>query len=58
MLGIVVQDVDGLVGINCDPITVGKSCSNTPVCCEDNAIVSTRACHVRVDNVLTVMLVF
>ncbi|KZT70590.1 fungal hydrophobin [Daedalea quercina L-15889] len=37
-LGIVVQDVDGLVGINCDPITVGKSCSNTPVCCEDNAI--------------------
>ena len=44
-LGIVVQDVDALVGLTCDPITVigvgsGSSCSANAVCCEDNSHVS------------------
>ena len=46
-LGIVVQDVDALVGLTCDPITVigvgsGSSCSANAVCCEDNSHVSIR----------------
>ncbi|OSC97263.1 fungal hydrophobin [Trametes coccinea BRFM310] len=41
-LGIVVQDVNALVGLTCSPITVvgvgsGDGCSANAVCCEDNS---------------------
>ncbi|KAI0070167.1 fungal hydrophobin [Panus rudis PR-1116 ss-1] len=41
-LGIVVQDVDALLGLTCSPISVvgvgsGSACSTTAVCCEDNS---------------------
>ncbi|EIN05028.1 fungal hydrophobin, partial [Punctularia strigosozonata HHB-11173 SS5] len=41
LLGIVLSDVDVLVGLTCSPISVigagGNSCSANPVCCEDNS---------------------
>ncbi|TBU30085.1 fungal hydrophobin [Dichomitus squalens] len=42
LLGVVVQDVDALVGLTCSPITVigvgsGSSCSANAVCCDDNS---------------------
>ncbi|KAH9919983.1 fungal hydrophobin [Epithele typhae] len=42
LLGIVVEGVDVLLGLNCSPITVigvgsGSSCSATTVCCENNS---------------------
>ncbi|KAI0708789.1 hydrophobin [Cerioporus squamosus] len=41
-IGVVVQDVDALVGLTCSPITVigvgtGDSCDAQAVCCEDNS---------------------
>ncbi|THU98558.1 hydrophobin-domain-containing protein [Dendrothele bispora CBS 962.96] len=40
LLGIILQDLNVLVGINCTPINVigigGNSCSSQPVCCENN----------------------
>ncbi|KAI0628863.1 hypothetical protein C8Q77DRAFT_1161891 [Trametes polyzona] len=46
LLGIVVQDVNVLVGLNCSPISVigvgtGDACSGTAVCCEDNSHLGT-----------------
>ncbi|KAI0700336.1 fungal hydrophobin-domain-containing protein [Cytidiella melzeri] len=43
LLGIVVDGIDVLLGIDCSPITVigigsGSACSASPVCCEDNAV--------------------
>ncbi|KAJ4474837.1 hydrophobin [Lentinula aciculospora] len=41
LLGIVVQDLNVLLGLNCSPITVigtSGSCSAQTVCCEDNAV--------------------
>ncbi|KAE9407598.1 hydrophobin 2 [Gymnopus androsaceus JB14] len=41
LLGIVLQDLNVLVGLTCSPITVigasGGSCSAQAVCCEDNS---------------------
>ncbi|KAJ3794693.1 hydrophobin 2 [Lentinula aff. detonsa] len=41
LLGIVLQDVNVLVGITCSPISVigisGNSCSAQAVCCQDNS---------------------
>ncbi|KAJ3788907.1 fungal hydrophobin [Lentinula aff. detonsa] len=41
LLGIVVEDVDVLLGITCSPITVigigNSGCAANAVCCEDNA---------------------
>ncbi|KIJ25111.1 hypothetical protein M422DRAFT_273969 [Sphaerobolus stellatus SS14] len=42
LLGIVLQDVDVLVGLGCTPITVigagsGANCAQQPVCCENNS---------------------
>ncbi|KAF8072182.1 fungal hydrophobin-domain-containing protein [Lyophyllum atratum] len=41
LLGVVVQDINVLVGVTCTPITVigagGDSCTAQPVCCEDNS---------------------
>ncbi|KAI8974194.1 fungal hydrophobin [Trametes punicea] len=42
LLGIVVQDANVLLGLDCSPITVvgvgtGDSCSANAVCCEDNS---------------------
>ncbi|TFK43805.1 fungal hydrophobin-domain-containing protein, partial [Crucibulum laeve] len=41
LLGIVVQDVTALVGVNCTPISVigigGNSCTAQTVCCKDNS---------------------
>ncbi|KAK7037505.1 hypothetical protein VNI00_010997 [Paramarasmius palmivorus] len=41
LLGVVVQDVNALVGVTCTPITVigagGNSCSAQPVCCTNNS---------------------
>jgi len=40
LLGIVLQDVNALVGLGCSPISVigagGNSCSQQPVCCSNN----------------------
>ncbi|KAH9923487.1 uncharacterized protein B0H18DRAFT_1212203 [Fomitopsis serialis] len=38
LLGVVVQGLDGLVGIRCNPVVVGEDCNNTPMCCEENGI--------------------
>ncbi|TFK51420.1 hydrophobin [Heliocybe sulcata] len=42
LLGVVVQDVTASIGLQCSPITAlglggGASCSQAPVCCENNA---------------------
>ncbi|KIJ38285.1 hypothetical protein M422DRAFT_259197 [Sphaerobolus stellatus SS14] len=42
LLGVVVQDVDVLVGLGCTPVTVigvgqGANCAQQPVCCENNS---------------------
>ncbi|KAL0578361.1 hypothetical protein V5O48_003640 [Marasmius crinis-equi] len=41
LLGVVVQDVNALVGLTCSPITVvgggNGGCSASPVCCSDNS---------------------
>ena len=47
LLGIVVQDVNVLLGIDCSPINVvgvgsSDSCSTSQVCCEDNSHVSSK----------------
>ncbi|THH14201.1 hypothetical protein EW146_g6112 [Bondarzewia mesenterica] len=41
LIGVVVQDLDIVVGLTCNPITIvgvgsGGSCSASPVCCDDN----------------------
>ncbi|KDQ62741.1 hypothetical protein JAAARDRAFT_203806 [Jaapia argillacea MUCL 33604] len=41
-IGVVVQDVNALVGLTCSPITAvgvgsGSTCSAHPVCCTDNS---------------------
>ncbi|CDO68212.1 hypothetical protein BN946_scf184913.g2 [Trametes cinnabarina] len=41
-LGVVIQDVNALVGLECSPISVvgvgsGNACSANTVCCEDNS---------------------
>ncbi|KAF5346289.1 hypothetical protein D9758_011495 [Tetrapyrgos nigripes] len=40
LLGVVIQDLNVLVGVTCSPISVigvgGDSCSAHPVCCENN----------------------
>jgi len=43
LLGVVVGDITGQVGLTCSPVTVigvgsSGSCSSTVVCCEDNAL--------------------
>ena len=42
-LSIVVDDLGQIIGIGCSPMTVGQTCSNSPVCCEEDEIVRTRA---------------
>ncbi|KAM5537109.1 hypothetical protein V8D89_009255 [Ganoderma adspersum] len=42
-IGINVQDVTGLIGLQCSPITAigvgsGSSCSQQPVCCQNNNV--------------------
>ncbi len=44
LIGVVVQDVDALVGLDCNPITVigvgtGDQCNTQAVCCQDNNVV-------------------
>ncbi|KAF5354401.1 hypothetical protein D9758_010745 [Tetrapyrgos nigripes] len=40
LLGVVIQDLEALVGITCSPINVigrgGNTCSAAPVCCQNN----------------------
>ena len=55
VLGIVVQDVDALIGLTCSPVTVigvgsGGGCSANAVCCQDNSHVSACFRH-RLQNV-------
>lgn len=44
LLGVVLGDITGLIGLNCSPISVigvgtGNACSASPVCCENNNVV-------------------
>ncbi|KAF8154177.1 hydrophobin 2 [Crassisporium funariophilum] len=40
LLGIVIDPIDAVIGVNCSPITVGgiggNSCNAQPVCCSNN----------------------
>ncbi|CAA7263937.1 unnamed protein product [Cyclocybe aegerita] len=40
LVGVVVQDITAIVGVNCSPISVigvgGNSCTAQPVCCTNN----------------------
>ncbi|KAH9919992.1 fungal hydrophobin [Epithele typhae] len=43
VLGVVVQDVTAMVGLQCSPLSVvgvgsGSSCSSNAVCCENNNV--------------------
>ncbi|KAJ8454038.1 hypothetical protein ONZ51_g13260 [Trametes cubensis] len=42
LAGVNVQDLTGLVGVQCSPITViggsGSTCKQQPVCCENNSV--------------------
>ena len=45
-LGINVQDITGQIGLQCSPLSVvgvgaGNGCSASPVCCQNNNVVST-----------------
>ncbi len=49
LLGIVLQDTNVLLGVDCSPITVigvgsGSACSANAVCCENNNVVSMSYC--------------
>ncbi|KAI3608906.1 hydrophobin [Moniliophthora roreri] len=41
LIGVVVQDLNVVVGLTCSPVTVigagGSGCSANPVCCSDNS---------------------
>ena len=46
LLGINLQDVSGLIGLQCSPLNVlglggSSACSQQPVCCQNNNVVST-----------------
>ncbi|KAJ3525020.1 hypothetical protein NM688_g8466 [Phlebia brevispora] len=45
LLGVVLSDLDVLVGLTCSPLSIigvgsGSACTASPVCCENNSIVS------------------
>ena len=45
LLGVVVSDLEVLLGVNCSPTSIleilsGQTCTAHPVCCENNAKVS------------------
>ena len=45
LLGIVLDGVDALLGLDCSPITIigagtGNACSSNVVCCQNNNVVS------------------
>ena len=47
LLGIVLGDITGLIGLNCSPLSVvgvgsGNACSANAVCCTNNNVVSLR----------------
>ena len=46
LLGVVLGDLTGLVGLQCSPINVigvgsGNACTASPVCCSNTQVVST-----------------
>ncbi|KAK0438843.1 fungal hydrophobin-domain-containing protein [Armillaria borealis] len=51
LLGVVVGQLTGNVGVSCSPITVvglgGTQCSNQVVCCDDNNFVSNSDIHIN-----------
>ena len=58
LLGIVLQDVNAAVGLDCSPITVigvgtGNSCSANVVCCQNNNVVRIRFLHTYIAQYLT-----
>ncbi|KZT70587.1 fungal hydrophobin [Daedalea quercina L-15889] len=38
LVALVVEDLEEVIGIECSPLTIGQSCSYSPVCCEENGI--------------------
>lgn len=43
LIGVVVEGLDVLLGVDCDPVTIlgsGSDCNSNVVCCEDNNVVS------------------
>ena len=50
-LGVNVQDITGQIGLQCSPLSVvgvgaGNGCSASPVCCQNNNVVSIVDCAV------------
>lgn len=49
LLGIVLGDVTGLLGLGCSPLSIvgigsGNACTASPVCCENNSVVRISIC--------------
>ena len=61
LLGINLQDVTGMIGLQCSPLSViglggGSACSQQPVCCQNNNVVSVIYSCSRVEERLTTLM--
>ena len=54
-LGVNVQDITGQIGLQCSPLSVvgvgaGNGCSASPVCCQNNNVVSIFSLSTRISG--------